>query len=150
MIEGKSTTILLADDDPGDQELTRRALQEGKYPGDLRVVEDGEEALDYLFRRGVYRDPESSPRPDLMLLDLNMPRMGGREVLEEIRKKPQWPPLTIVVLTTSAQQEDIRQAYELGVSSFITKPVDVDQFSHTIQVLQEYWFRIVALPGGEN
>ncbi|MBP1697695.1 MAG: two component system response regulator, partial [Deltaproteobacteria bacterium] len=128
MNKAKSATILLVEDDRGDQELTRRALDEGKIRNDLRIVEDGEEALAYLFRRGKYKDPATSPRPDLLLLDLNLPRVDGREVLEQIRADSKLRRMAVVVLTTSRQEEDILRSYELGCNSFITKPVDINQF----------------------
>ena len=142
----KPAVILLAEDDRGDQELTRRALEEGKIHNDLHIVEDGEEALAYLFRRGKYQEPASSPRPDLLLLDLNLPRVDGREVLERIRADSKLRRMAVVVLTTSRQEEDILRSYELGCNSFITKPVDMDQFIRVIHALEEYWFQIVVLP----
>jgi CheY-like chemotaxis protein len=149
-ISGRPAVILLAEDDPGDQELTRRALDDGKLHNDLHIVEDGEEALDYLLRRGRYIDPLSSPRPDLILLDLNMPKVNGKQVLEEMQKHAVLRRLTVVVLTTSAQQEDVLRTYDLGVSSYITKPVEMDQFARVIQALEEYWFQIVMLPPKED
>ena len=136
----------LAEDDRGSQELTRRALGEGKIRNDLRIVEDGEEALAYLFRRGRYKDPATSPRPDLFLLDLNLPRVDGREVLEQIRADSKLRRMAVVVLTASRQEEDILRSYELGCNSFITKPVDINQFMQVIQALERYWFQIVVLP----
>ena len=144
--KGKPAVILLVEDDRGDQELTRRALQEGKIRNELRIVEDGEEALAYLFRRGEYKDPATSPRPDLLLLDLNLPRVDGREVLERIRADATLRRMAVVVLTTSRQEEDILRSYEVGCNSFITKPVGMDQFIQVIQSLKEYWFQIVVLP----
>jgi CheY-like chemotaxis protein len=142
----KPATILLVEDDRGDQELTRRALGEGKIRNELRIVEDGEEALAYLFRRGKYEDPTTSPRPDLLLLDLNLPRVDGREVLEQIRADSKLRRMAVVVLTTSRQEEDILRSYELGCNSFIPKPVDLNQFMQVIQALEKYWFQIVVLP----
>ena len=144
--KAKLAVILLVEDDRGDQELTRRALEAGKIRNDLRIVEDGEEALAYLFRRGKYKDPASSPRPDLLLLDLNLPRVDGREVLERVRADSKLRRMAVVVLTTSRQEEDILRSYELGCNSFITKPVAMDQFIQLIQALEEYWFQIVVLP----
>lgn len=144
--KAKAAVILLAEDDRGDQELTRRALEEGKIRNDLRVVEDGEEALAYLYRRGKYKDPATSPRPDLLLLDLNLPRVDGRQVLEKVRSDSNLRPMPVVVLTTSRQEEDILRSYELGCNSFITKPADMDQFTRLIRTLDEYWFRTVVLP----
>ena len=138
--------ILLAEDDLGDQELTKRALEEGKVENELYIVKDGEEALDYLFRRGRYTDPETSPRPDLFLLDLNMPKIDGRQVLEQIRSIHELRNIRVVVLTTSRLEEDITRSYDLGVHSYITKPVDLDQFFNVVRTLEEYWFQIVVLP----
>ena len=138
--------ILLAEDDLGDQELTERALKEGKIENELYIVKDGEEALDYLFRRGRYTDPETSPRPDLFLLDLNMPKLDGRQVLEQICSIHELRNIRVVVLTTSHQEEDITRSYDLGVHSYITKPVNLDQFFNVIRALEEYWFQIVVLP----
>ena len=138
--------ILLAEDDLGDQELTKRALEEGKIENELYIVKDGEEALDYLFRRGRYTDPETSPRPDLFLLDLNMPKIDGRQVLEQIRSIHELRNIRVVVLTTSRLEEDITRSYDLGVHSYITKPVELDQFFNVVRTLEEYWFQIVVLP----
>ena len=149
-IMGRPAVILLVEDDRGDQELTRRALEEGKIQNELHVVEDGEEALNYLFRRGKYKDPATSPRPDLVLLDLNLPRVDGRQVLAEIKQHPELRRLVVVVLTTSQQESDILHSYELGVNSFIVKPVDMNQFFRTIRALEEYWFEIVVLAPKED
>ncbi|CCK79302.1 response regulator [Desulfobacula toluolica] len=142
----RPAVILLAEDDLGDQELTRRALAEGKIKNELHIVQDGEEAIDYLFRRGKYTDPETSPWPDLFLLDLNMPKIDGRRVLAEIKTRKDLPHLAIVVLTTSSQEEDILRSYDLGVKSFITKPVDFTKFIDLIHALENYWFQVVVLP----
>jgi CheY-like chemotaxis protein len=144
--KAKPAIILLVEDNRGDQELTRRAMGEGKIRNELRIVEDGEEALAYLFRRGKYKDPTTSPRPDLLLLDLNLPRVDGREVLEQIRANSKLRRMAVVVLTTSQQEEDVLRSYELGCNSFITKPVDMNQFIQVIQALEKYWFQIVVLP----
>ena len=144
--EAKPALILLVEDDRGSQELTRRALDEGKFRNELRIVEDGEEALAYLFRRGKYKDPATSPTPDLLLLDLNLPRVDGREVLEQVRADSKLRRMAVVVLTTSRQEEDVLRSYELGCNSFITKPVDMNQFMQVIQALERYWFQIGVLP----
>lgn len=145
-ISGRPAVILLAEDDRADQVLTRRALERGKLKNDLYIVEDGEEALDYLLRRGKYVNPEDSPRPDLVLLDLNMPKLDGREVLAEIKRHESLRNLSVIVLTTSSQDEDVLRSYDLGVSSYITKPVSMEQFVSVIQTIQEYWFEVVVLP----
>ena len=143
---GKPAVILLAEDDPGDQELTRRALEQSRIRNELHIVEDGEEALNYLQRRGEYEDPESSPKPDLMLLDLNMPKMDGKQLLEQMRADPNLRRIPVVALTTSKQENDIIRTYDLGANSYIVKPVDMDQFVNAIKVLKDYWFQIVVLP----
>ena len=139
-------TILLAEDDPGDQELTRRALRDDLVRTDLRVVEDGEEALEYLRREGAYADPTNSPRPELILLDLNMPRMNGRELLKILKANPDLCRIPVVVLTTSEQEADILRSYDLGCNSYIQKPVEMDQFVVAVQKLGQYWFDVVTLP----
>jgi CheY-like chemotaxis protein len=143
---GKPAIILLAEDDPGDQELTRRALQEDVLDTDLHVVSNGEAAMDYLLHRGRYSDPAEAPHPDLVLLDLNLPRLDGRQVLEQMRSHPDLRRIPVVVLTTSKQEEDILRSYDLGCNSFITKPVDVEGFVQCIRGLGMYWFELVALP----
>ncbi|MGB2769417.1 MAG: response regulator [Candidatus Zixiibacteriota bacterium] len=143
---GKPAVILLAEDDPGDQELTRRALEQSLIRNELYIVEDGEEALNYLLRRGKYQDPASSPKPDLMLLDLNMPKMDGKQLLEQMRADPNLRRIPVVALTTSKQENDIIRTYDLGANSYIVKPVDMDQFVNAIKVLKDYWFQIVVLP----
>lgn len=141
----KPAVILLVEDDPGDQEITRRALEEGRIPCDLHIVEDGEEALEYLHRQGKYTS-ENAPRPDLILLDLNMPKLDGKQVLERIRADADLRRLAVVVLTTSKHEEDILRTYDLGVNSYITKPVDLDQLTELIHALEAYWFHVVVLP----
>ncbi len=147
-INEKAAVILLVEDDPGDQELTRRALEEGKVRNELFIVQDGEEALDYLYHRGKYQDANLSPRPDLILLDLNMPKLNGKQVLERIRMDPELRRLAVVILTTSRQEEDIIRTYDLGVNSYITKPVDFEQLTRLVHALEAYWFQVVVLPPG--
>jgi two-component system response regulator len=144
-INGRPAIILLAEDDPGDQELTRRALEEGKIRNELHIVKDGEEALDYLFRRGQYTNPLTSPRPDLFLLDLNMPKIDGRQVLKRLRADERLRRLAVVILTTSRHEEDIVRTYDLGANSYITKPMELQRFMQVIQALEAYWLQIVAL-----
>jgi CheY-like chemotaxis protein len=144
--KAKNATILLVEDDPGDQELTRRALEEDVVRTDLRIVNDGKEALDYLHREGAFTDPENSPRPDLILLDLNMPRVDGRQVLEQVRENPDISRIPVIALTTSDEEEDVLRSYDLGCKSFIKKPVEIDTFIETIRELQHYWFELVTLP----
>src|SRR5437773_6950618 len=142
----RSITILLADDDPDDRLLARQALEKSRLANDLRCVEDGEELLDYLRRRGKYADPKESPRPGLVLLDLNMPRKDGREALREIKSDPRLRDIPIVVLTTSKAEEDIARTYHLGVNSYITKPVKFAALVEVMRSLGKYWFEIVELP----
>ncbi|MEY2976642.1 MAG: hypothetical protein RLZZ435_780 [Cyanobacteriota bacterium] len=144
----KPVIILMADDDEDDRLLTRDALEENRILNDLYCVEDGEELMDYLYQRGDYSDPNSAPRPTLILLDLNMPRKDGREALEEIKNDPNLRSIPVVVLTTSQAEEDILKTYDLGVSSFITKPVDFQSMVQIMKTLGDYWFQIVQLPDG--
>jgi len=142
----RSITILLADDDPDDRLLARQALEKSRLANDLRCVEDGEELLDYLHRRGKYADPKESPRPGLILLDLNMPRKDGREALREIKNDPRLRDIPIVVLTTSKAEEDVARTYNLGVNSYITKPVQFSALVEIMRAIGTYWFEIVELP----
>jgi len=144
--QGKGITILLAEDDADDRLLVKEALAEGRVLNDLRSVEDGEELLDYLRRRGRYADPETSPRPGLVLLDLNMPRKDGREALREIKGDPDLKRIPIVVMTTSKAEEDIVRSYDLGANSYITKPVTFERLVELMKVLGRYWFELVELP----
>jgi CheY-like chemotaxis protein len=145
--EIKPITILLADDDPDDRMLAADALKESRLANDLRFVENGEELLDYLYRRGKFAgDDVCCPRPGLILLDLNMPRKDGREALREIKADANLRSIPIVVLTTSKAEEDIYRTYDLGVNSFITKPVTFEGLVRVMQVLGRYWFEIVELP----
>lgn len=139
-------TILLADDDADDRMLTRDALAESRLANDLRFVEDGEQLMAYLRREDRFASPEASPRPGLILLDLNMPRKDGREALREIKGDPNLRSIPIVVLTTSKAEEDIYRTYDLGVNSFITKPVTFDGLVSVMRGLGRYWFEIVELP----
>jgi CheY-like chemotaxis protein len=137
----------LADDDADDRLMAGEALAESRLANDLRFVEDGEELMDYLHRRGRYADPADAPRPGLILLDLNMPRKDGREALEEIKSDPELRKIPVVVLTTSKAEEDIYRTYDLGVNSFITKPVMFESMVDVMKALGRYWFEIVELPG---
>jgi CheY-like chemotaxis protein len=143
---GSMITILIADDDPDDRELTRDALHECRLANDVHFVEDGEELMDYLNRRGDYQKMAGAPLPGLILLDLNMPRKDGREALKEIKENPDFRRIPIVVLTTSKADEDILRTYDLGVNSYVTKPVTFESLVETIKVLGKYWFEIVELP----
>jgi CheY-like chemotaxis protein len=148
--EGKMITILLADDDPDDRKLTHDAFMENRLANDFHAVEDGEELLDYLHRRGKYESLRSDPLPGLILLDLNMPRKDGREALKEIKADPELRRIPVVVLTTSKAEEDIVRTYDLGVNSYVTKPVTFKSLVELIKVLGNYWFEVVELPPEEK
>jgi CheY-like chemotaxis protein len=139
-------TILMADDDPDDHLLTWEAFEETKLTHDLRFVKDGEELMDYLYRRGQYTDPNLSPQPGVILANLNMPRKDGCEALIEIKSDPKLRIIPIVILTTSKAEEDILNTYNLGASSFITKPATFDKLIDTVYVLGKYWSEIAELP----
>ncbi|WP_225322984.1 response regulator [Synechococcus sp. RSCCF101] len=138
--------ILLADDDEDDRLLIWDALAQNRVPNKLKCVGDGEELLAYLRHKGAYQDAETSPRPDLILLDLNMPRMDGRDALRCIKADPDLRRIPVVVLTTSQAEEDILKTYDLGVSSFITKPIGFDRLVSMMADLGNYWFNLVSLP----
>ena len=140
------TCILLADDDPDDRMLTERALKASRLANQIEMVEDGEELMQYLRREGEYSDPNVSPRPGIILLDLNMPRKDGREALREIKSDPSLRRIPVIVLTTSEAEQDILRSYDLGVNAFVTKPVTFDGLAKAIQKLGEFWFQIVKLP----
>lgn len=142
----QSAVILLAEDDEDNYLLTLDAMRKAALRNALKWVRDGEEVMAYLLRRGPYQDPLNSPRPDLILLDLNMPKKDGREVLQELRAHPDLKKIPVVVLTTTKAEEDILRSYELGGNSFIQKPVDFDQYVQVMRVLGQYWFGIVELP----
>jgi CheY-like chemotaxis protein len=143
---GKPITILMADDDSDDRMLVKEAFQESRLNNDIHFVEDGEQLLDYLFRRGKYADLAGTPYPGLILLDLNMPKKDGREALAEIKAHADLRRIPVVVLTTSRAEEDILRTYDLGANSFITKPVTFENLVHVVQVLGNYWVEIVELP----
>jgi CheY-like chemotaxis protein len=139
-------TILMAEDDPDDRVLAQEALEESRLANDLHFVTDGEELLDYLYRRGKFTNPDDAPRPGLILLDLNMPRKDGREAIREIKADPNLRRIPIVVLTTSKAEEDIYRSYDLGVSSFIIKPAAFESLVDIMKTLSKYWFEVVELP----
>jgi len=142
----KPITILLAEDDPDDRMLARDAFAESRIRNNLEMVEDGEELMDYLKHEGKYSGENARPRPSLILLDLNMPRKDGREALKEIKSSPELRNIPVVVLTTSKADEDIFRTYDLGVNSFIIKPVTFDGMVDVVRMLGKYWFEIVELP----
>lgn len=143
---GKPIVILMADDDADDRMLTRDALDESRVLNELRFVEDGEELMDYLTRKGKFANAEDAPRPGLILLDLNMPKKDGREALKEIKSDPNLRRIPVVIMTTSKAEEDVFRSYDFGASSFITKPVTFDRLVELMRTLGEYWVEFVELP----
>jgi len=146
----KPITILMADDDEDDRLLTQDALAESRVLNELHFVEDGVELLEYLERKGKFEDKAVSPRPGLILLDLNMPRMDGREALEAIKGNPSLKGIPVVILTTSKQEEDMVKGYNLGAASYITKPVTFDGLVDLMKALGKYWVEFVELPSTFN
>ena len=145
MRKHRGITILMADDDPEDRMLAKDALEESHLVNDLQFVEDGEDLMDYLYRRGRYGELTNSPLPGLILLDLNMPRKDGREALKEIKADPNLKRIPVVILTTSKAEEDIFRTYDLGVSGFVVKPVAFEGLVHVMKTLVQYWFEIVEI-----
>jgi CheY-like chemotaxis protein len=139
----KPIEVLLVEDNPGDAQLTRMALGDGKMCINLSLAEDGVEALEFLRRQGKYAN---APHPDLILLDLNLPKKDGREVLADIRSDPALKRIPVVILTTSESDADILQAYNLAANCYITKPVDFEQFVKIVKSIEDFWFTIVKLP----
>ena len=140
----RSIEILLVEDNPGDARLTIEAMREAKVRNRMHVVEDGVEAMEFLRRQGRYGD---APRPDLILLDLNLPRKDGREVLAEVKADPALKRIPVVILTTSRAEEDVLRAYELHANCYVTKPVDLAQFMKIVGQIDEFWVKVVTLPG---
>ena len=147
---GPPVTILMADDDADDRQMTKEAFEESRLLNDLRFVTDGVELMEYLKRQGRYSDPATSPRPGLILLDLNMPRKDGREALREIKADPTLKNIRVVILTTSKAEEDILRTYDLSAASYITKPVTFVGLADVIRTLGKYWLEIVELPNGNH
>ncbi len=141
--DGRAIEILLVEDSPSDTELTREALREAKVRNHLSVVEDGVEAMEFLRQQGAHAD---APRPDLIMLDLNLPRKDGREVLAEIKEDPDLKSIPVVVLTTSQAEQDILRAYNLHANCYITKPVDFEQFLEAVRSIETFWLLVVKLP----
>lgn len=142
-VTGRPIEILLVEDNPGDVRLTQEILKEGKVNNNLSVASDGIEALAFLYRQGNY---QSAPRPDLILLDLNLPRKDGREVLTDIKQDESLRRIPVVILTTSQAEEDILKTYELHGNCYITKPVDLEQFIRVVKSIEDFWLTIVKLP----
>jgi len=141
----KLASVLLVEDDPDDVEITRRAFRKGRIANPLHVVRDGEEALEYLRRSGRYADPDQAPRPGLILLDLNLPRVDGRELLQIIKSTPELRALPVVVLTSSSQEEDVFGCYDSGANTYMTKPVEFDKFLQAVMTIGRYWFCFAEL-----
>lgn len=135
--------ILMVEDNPADVRLTREAFKDAKVLNNMSVVGDGEEALSFLRRQGKY---SGAPRPDLILLDLNLPKKDGREVLAEIKSDPLFKRIPVVVLTTSEDEKDILKAYDLHVNAYITKPVNLEQFMKVVEAVEDFWLTVVKLP----
>ncbi len=146
----RTVVILIADDDEDDRLMAKEALEENRLANEIRFVVDGEDLTDYLKCLGKYTEPGSAPRPGLILLDLNMPKKDGREALKEIKDDPELRQIPIIVLTTSKAEEDIYRTYDLGVNSFITKPVSFTALAEVMKTLAKYWFEIVELPPFTN
>ena len=142
----RSAVVLLADDNPADQEIARRVLGSGGFRCELYMVNDGVEALDYLTR--TFAEPDTHPRPDLLLLDINMPRKSGMDVLRHVKGDADLRRIPVLMLTTSQSERDVALAYDLGCNSFITKPIDVPQFIEALENLGKYWLDVVVLPSG--
>jgi len=142
-MNGTPVEILLAEDNPGDVALTRRALRDSKLNNNLHVVTDGEDALAFLKREGAHAD---APRPDLVLLDINMPKKTGLEVLAEIKREPELGMIPVCILTTSEDDRDILSAYAHHANAFVTKPLDLAQFAEVVRKIEDFWFTIVKLP----
>lgn len=143
---GNPIDILLVEDNPGDVRLTQEAFKAGKIRNNLYVVRDGDEALDFLYRRNSYND---APIPDMILLDLNLPKRDGRDILEEIKSKDPLRRIPVVVLTTSKADEDVLRSYNLHANCFITKPIELDEFFKVIRMIENFWLTVVKLPNIE-
>ncbi|MDG3010809.1 response regulator [Rhodococcus sp. D2-41] len=141
---GQAIDVLLVEDDPGDELMTREAFEYNKVGNTLHVARDGEQALDFLYRRGRFTE---AVRPDLILLDLNLPKYDGRQVLEKIKSDPDISDIPVVILTTSSAEEDILRSYKLHANAYVTKPVDLDQFISAIRQIDDFFVQVVRLPG---
>lgn len=141
--QAEPAQILLVEDNPGDVRLTKEAFKQGRIENALHVVSDGTEALDFLSQRGEYAD---APRPDLILLDLNLPGKDGEDVLEELKDDPALRSIPVIVLTSSRAEEDVVKSYELHANAYLTKPVDPDEFIETVRAFEKFWFSVVRLP----
>lgn len=147
MSEIRPIEILLVEDSPDDVDLTKEAFEAGKMKNNLHVAEDGEEAMLFLRKEGKFA---GSPRPDIILLDLNLPKKSGKEVLEDVKQDEELMDIPVVILTTSAAEEDILRSYQLHANCYITKPVDLNKFLDIVKTIETFWFSIVKLPSGET
>lgn len=145
-----NTVILMAEDNPADQRLAQRVFGQTQATQKLFIVEDGEEVLKFLRNDSPYSNPQRFPRPDILLLDINMPRMNGIQVLEEIRRDSQLRLLPVVMLTTSSSEKDIQDCYHRGVNAYIAKPGDFKKFQEVVETLRFFWLNIASLPNGQN
>ncbi len=141
--DSRAIDVLLIEDDPGDIVITREAFKNHKIRNTLRVARDGQEGLDYLYQRGAH---QGAPRPDLILLDLNLPKYDGHQLLEKIKSDPEMRHIPVIVLTTSAAEEDILRSYRLHANAYVTKPVGFEQFMHVIREIDEFFVQVVRLP----
>ncbi len=146
MTYGKPVDILLVEDNPSDIEITKEAFAQGKIKNNLYCVKDGQEALDFLYHKNKYSDTSKAPKPDLILLDLNMPKISGIEILEKIKKDKDLLSIPVIILTTSDRDKDVCVSYKLGANSFITKPVEFARFIEVITGIQNYWLTITTIP----
>jgi CheY-like chemotaxis protein len=146
----RAVTILVADDDPDDRQLTKEAFAEAMLANDLHFVVDGVELMDYLYQRGKYGEAGRAPRPGIILLDLNMPRKDGREALREIKNDPQFNAIRVIIMTTSKAEEDIIRSYNLSAASYITKPITFEGLVEVVRTMGKYWLEIVELPDNGN
>jgi chemotaxis family two-component system response regulator Rcp1 len=146
MINGKPIEILLVEDNPGDYRLAEEVFKEAKVNNTMHIITDGAEAIKFLKKEGKYKD---SPRPDLILLDLNLPKKDGKEVLADIKADENLKRIPVVILTVSSNEEDIIKSYDLHANAFITKPIDLDQFIKVVRSIEDFWLSIVKLPNGE-
>jgi len=142
--ESRQIEILLVEDNPGDARLTQEAMRAANMTNVLHVVEDGEQAMEFLRRRSRFKD---APRPDLILLDLNLPKKDGRSVLAEVKTDPDLRRIPVVVLTTSRSEEDVLQAYDMHANAYVTKPVNLEKFMRIVALIDEFWLKVVTLPG---
>jgi CheY-like chemotaxis protein len=145
----RQLTVLLVEDNPRDVRLTQRAFVQAGLPHELRVVRDGDEALAYLRHEGAYQDPSTSPRPDVILLDLNLPRMSGHEVIQGLKHDTRFKHIPVLVLTTSGRPDDVRLAYEAGANAYLLKPVEFARFTEIMVQLGKFWLETVELPPAE-